>query len=325
MTALGGVPDVVALDLGGTQLRTAVFSGSVLLERWSVPTPRGAAAVVNEMVHQIERAQKLADGQLRAIGISALGPVNPATGAIRDAPNIGVFDAFPLRQQLQERIALPIGIVNDANAATIGEWQLGSGRGTRDFCYVTISTGIGCGIIAGGQLITGHRGAATEFGRIQVRAPGHGVSRSLEHYASGTAIAAHATELLRTTSSPRLTAAAANHPVTARLVAELAAAGDPICLQLMHDAGTMVGEAVANLVRMLDPEVIAIGGGVSQAGEPLWCPLTRALNGSLARDGYPIPRIVHAELSDDAGLHGAAITARKAAIGTTADAGEPAT
>ncbi|MFF2032195.1 ROK family protein [Arthrobacter sp. NPDC058192] len=321
---MGEVPDVVSLDMGGTQLRTVVFSGSVQLERWSVPTPRGAAAVVNEMVHQIERAQKLADGQLQAVGISALGPVDPLTGTIRDAPNIGVFDAFPLHQLLQERIALPIKIVNDANAATIGEWQLGSGRGTRDFCYVTISTGIGCGIISGGHLITGHRGAATEFGRIHVRAPGHGVSRSLEDHASGTAIAAHATELLRTTSSPRLTAAATDHPITARLVAELAAAGDPICMQLMYDAGTMVGEAVANLVRMLDPEMIAIGGGVSRAGEPLWGPLIRALGGSLARDGYPLPRIVHAELSDDAGLHGAAITARKAIVRTTPGASEPA-
>lgn len=160
MTATEEVPDVLAMDLGGTQLRTAIFSGSGQLERWSVPTPKGAAAVINEMVHHIDRAQKLAKGHLRAVGISALGPVDPVTGAIRDAPNIGVFDPFPLRQLLQERVALPIEIINDANAATISEWHLGSGRGTRDFCYVTISTGIGCGIIAGGQLITGRHGAA---------------------------------------------------------------------------------------------------------------------------------------------------------------------
>lgn len=312
MTPTGEVLEIVAMDLGGTQLRTAVFSGSVQLERWSVPTPKGAAAVVDEMVHQIELAQKLADGHLRAVGISALGPVDPGTGAIRDAPNIGVLDAFPLRQLLQERIALPIEIINDANAATLGEWHQGSGRGTQDFCYVTVSTGIGCGIIAGGHLITGHRGAATEFGRIHVRAPGDNASRRLEDYASGTAIAAHASQLLGTTASRRLTAAAAGRPVTARLVGELAAAGDPMCLNLMRDAGTMVGEAIANLVRMLDPELIAIGGGVSRAGEAFWGPLTLGLGDSLTRGGNPVPRVLHAELSDDAGLHGAAIAARKA-------------
>ncbi|MFF2300097.1 ROK family protein [Arthrobacter sp. NPDC058127] len=320
VTVTEEIPEVLAMDLGGTQLRTAIFSQSAQLERWSVPTPKGAAAVVDEMVRQIERARKLTHGHLQAIGVSALGPVDPVTGAIRDAPNIGVYNPFPLRQLLAERTALPIEVVNDANAATIGEWQLGAGRGTRDFCFVTISTGIGCGIIAGGHLITGHHGAAGEFGRIIVRAPGEIAPRTLEDYASGTAIAAHATELLGITASPRLNEAASNHPVTARLVGELAAAGDPACINLMRDAGTRVGIAIANLVRVLDPEVIAIGGGVSRAGDSLWEPLLQALSDSLSRDGYPIPRVVHAELSDDAGLHGAAIAARK----TVAGANEPA-
>ncbi|MGN7150790.1 ROK family protein [Arthrobacter sp. SAFR-179] len=322
MTITEEVPEVLAMDLGGTQLRTAIFSESAQLERWSVPTPKGAAAVVDEMVRHIERAQKLTFGHLQAVGISALGPVDPVTGAIRDAPNIGVYDPFPLRRMLQDRVSLPIEVINDANAATISEWQLGAGRGTRDFCYVTISTGIGCGIIAGGHLITGHHGAAGEFGRIIVRAPGEIASRTLEDYASGTAIAAHATELLGTTASPRLTHAAATQPITARLVAELAAEGDPACINLMREAGTRVGVAIGNLVRVLDPEVIAIGGGVARAGDTLWAPLMKALADSLARDGYPIPRVVHAELSDDAGLHGAAIAARKASA--TAGARNPA-
>ncbi|MBX7445951.1 MULTISPECIES: ROK family protein [unclassified Arthrobacter] len=321
MTIDVDVPEVLAMDLGGTQLRTAIFSETAQLERWSVPTPKGAAAVVDEMVLHIERARKLTSGHLRAVGISALGPVDPVTGAIRDAPNIGVYDTFPLRQMLQERVALPIEIINDANAATISEWQLGSGRGTRDFCYVTISTGIGCGIIAGGQLITGHHGAAGEFGRIIVRAPGELEARTLEDYASGTAIAGHAAELLETTAAPRLKEAAQTHKITAKLVGELAAQGDPACITLMREAGTRVGVAIGNLVRVLDPELIAIGGGVARAGDTLWNPLMEALSNTLSRDGYPIPRVVHAELSDDAGLYGAAIAARKllnATAGATA-------
>ncbi|NQD90463.1 ROK family protein [Paenarthrobacter sp. CM16] len=312
MTAKGEAPDVLAMDLGGTQLRTAIFDGSRQVERWSVPTPRGVAAVVEEMIRSIHHAQDVAGGRIRAVGVSALGPVDPVKGSIRDAPNIGVFDSFPLRQLLQERVDLPIEIINDANAATVSEWELGAGRGTQDFCYVTISTGIGCGIIAGGRLLTGRHGAAGEFGRITVRAPGERTARSLEDLASGTAIAGQANHLLGSTVSPGLAAAARTQPVSARLVGELAAAGDPNCLKIMSDAATRVGEAIANLVRVLDPEVIAIGGGVSRAGEPLWSPLTKSLSDSLAKGGHPVPRIVHAELSDDAGLYGAAITAKAA-------------
>ena len=197
---------------------------------------------------------------------------------------------------------LPVHVHNDANAATIAEWQLGAGRGTRNFCYVIVSTGMGCGIISNGQLVTG-RAYAGELGRTRI-ASTDGSTAQLEQISSGTAIAARA---LIAAGTPTSLATIDPTNITAGTVAAAAAAGDHVARSIFTTAATTLGIQLANLTRLIDPETIALGGGVTLAGDIFWDPLRATIEESLAQDSIPLPRLVEAELHSDAGLHGAAI------------------
>ena len=169
------------------------------------------------------------------MGVSALGPVDPHTGIILNAPTLPGFENVPLGPRLRQALRLPVHVYNDANAAAIAEWRLGAGRGTRDFCYVTVSTGIGCGIISNGQLITGGAGYAGEFGRIRVPLAGGG-SAQLEQLSSGTAIATQARALVAS-GQPTTLADVAPQDLTAGAVAAAARGGDEAALGLFDQRG----------------------------------------------------------------------------------------
>ena len=163
-----------------------------MLTRRAVATPRtgGPDEVIAAVLDQIREATAQHRATVVAVGVSALGPVDPHTGIIRSAPTLPGFDNVPLGQRLHDALQLPVHVHNDANAATIAEWKLGAGRGTRHFCYVTVSTGMGCGIISNGQLVTG-RAYAGELGRTRIPST-DGSTAQLEQISSGTAIAARA-------------------------------------------------------------------------------------------------------------------------------------
>ena len=180
----------VVVDLGGTQTRTAIFDPTgQMLTRRAVATPRtaGPDEVIAALLDQIREATAQHRATVVAVGVSALGPVDPHTGIIHSAPTLPGFDNVPLGPRLHDALQLPVHVHNDA---TIAEWQLGAGRGTRNFCYVTVSTGMGCGIISNGQLVTG-RAYAGELGRTRIPST-DGSTAQLEQISSGTAIAARA-------------------------------------------------------------------------------------------------------------------------------------
>jgi glucokinase len=297
----------VVVDLGGTQTRTAVFDvGGQMLMRRSIATPRtGPSEVVAAVLDEIRSAMAQQAAPVIAIGVSALGPVDPSAGLIRSAPTLPGFDNVPIGPRLRDALTLPVHVHNDANAAAIAEWQLGAGRGTRDFCYVTVSTGVGCGIISNRELVTGRAGNAGELGRIRIAAA-NGTTVQLEEISSGTAIAERARTLI---DSGAATCLASNDPtdITAGTVAAAASAGDRIARDIYTTAATTLGVQLANLTRLVEPEIIALGGGVTLAGDVFWRPLQAALDESLDHDAIPAPRLVAAKLRGDAGLHGAAI------------------
>ena len=207
-------------------------------------------------------------------------------------------------QRLRDALQLPVHVHNDANAATIAEWKLGAGRGTRHFCYVTVSTGMGCGIISNGQLVTG-RAYAGELGRTRIPST-DGSTAQLEQISSGTAIAARARALIAAGTDTSL-ATVGRTDITAGTVAAAAAAGDHVARSIFTTAAATLGIQLANLTRLVDPETVALGGGVTLAGDIFWGPLRATIGESLAQDSIPLPRLVEAELRGDAGLHGAAI------------------
>lgn len=300
---------VVVVDLGGTQIRTAIFdSAGAMLSRRSVPTPRlaGQAEVIGTVITQIRQSLAEHDHPVRSVAISALGPVDPGAGVIRSAPTLHDFDNVPLAEQLEYALHLPVQVYNDANAAAVAEWRLGAGRGTQNFCYVTVSTGIGCGTIANGQLLAGHSGYAGELGRLRVPGP-HGNLVKLEEISSGTAIAATARDALRGPVTSSLRSLPDPERISAADVSAAARADDPLAQQILHTAADTLGTQLANLIRITDPEVVAIGGGVTLAGDHFWTPLRNAVAASLAHDAIPMPRLCGNDLHADAGLHGAVL------------------
>lgn len=305
-TAETGDDVLVVVDLGGTQLRTAAFTrAGTMLARHSVPTPRngGQDLIIATVVEEIRGAATAVARPLSTVGVSALGPVDPATGVVRTAPTLRDFDNVPLGPSLQDALGVPVHVFNDANAAAVAEWRLGAGRGTHNFCYVTVSTGIGCGIISNDRLVTGHTGHAGELGRVTVPTAAGPVR--LEDISSGTAIAATARAALETEVETSLRGLPHPDTITAADVAAAANTGDPLAQQIYTAASESLGIQLANLTRIIDPEAIAIGGGVTLAGDAFWSPLRATVAAALLQDSIPPPRILAAGLQGDVGLHGA--------------------
>jgi glucokinase len=244
--------------------------------------------------------------------------VDAARSTVVFAPNLAWRDE-PLRADLEKRTGLPVVVENDANAAAWGEFRHGAGRDVDDMVLLTVGTGLGGGIVVGGQLLRGHSGFAAELGHIRVVPDGHrcgcGNRGCWEQYASGRALVREARELASTDS-----------PMAARLlelaggkaknlqgphVTRAAEEGDPAAVELLADVGTWLGEGIASVVAALDPALIVVGGGVSEAGDLFMEPARTAFRRQLTARGHrPEPQIVPALLGNDAGIIGAADLSR---------------
>jgi glucokinase len=315
----------LAIDLGGTRLRVAVVdaTGTVLASR-RIPTPaaEGPDAVVDAMRAELVRLCDAPGGSplgpCAGIGIAAPGPLDPATGVVYEIPNLPGWQGFPLVERLAAATGLAVWAHNDANLAGLAEARRGAGRGYDPLIYLTVSTGVGGGVIVGGEMLTGRHGLAGELGHVIVRAGGPvcalGHPGCLEALASGTAIARRAGALIEQHTGAGQASAIPSHldpgaPITAEVVARAAAAGDPLALGVYHDAGEALGLAIGSFINIFDPARIVIGGGVSRSWQLLEAPMWAAVRQvAMVWDIRPID-ILPAALGDDAGLVGAGIYA----------------
>ncbi|MEW6567836.1 MAG: ROK family protein [Chloroflexota bacterium] len=308
--------DLIAVDLGGTSIRVARFSadGPPPLAQVKTPTQasEGPEAVVRRIIQTIERILPAGATDLR-IGVGAPGPLDPRRGIILEAPNLPGWTNFPLRDMLQQHFGLPVAVGNDANLAALGEWRFGAGRGTQDLLYLTISTGIGGGVITDGRLLIGANGLAAELGHMTVDPNGPlcgcGLRGHLEAVASGPAIARRARELIESGRPSTLTAQIEpDGGLTAEAVGEAARLGDPLAREVLAEAGEAIGRHLASLVHAFNPEIIVLGGGVTHVGPLLFEPIERALRAGVLHPAYlQSLRLVPAALGDDAGLIGAMV------------------
>jgi glucokinase len=242
------------------------------------------------------------------VAMGVPGPADPRAGLVYAAPNLHGWEGLEAGPLLSDLLGCPVAIQNDANLAGYAEWAAGAGQGTRDFVFLTVSTGVGGALIVDGELFVGAAGTAGEFGHVPASldgpACGQGHPGCLEGIASGTAIALRARAALAA-GEPSLLAATGDS-LDARDVQDAAEAGDALSRRLFDDAGRALGRAIGGLVNSLSPDVVAIGGGLIGAGELLFAPL-RAAVGEVA---FEVPlqrcRIVAAALGTDAGLVGAA-------------------
>jgi len=308
-------PSAGVIDLGGTKIYSAVVGadGSVRGEDLR-PTyaAAGQAAVIDAMMESLQAAAsdaKLELGRLCGVGVAAPGPVNAARGNLTNPPNLPGWGDVPLGTILSGRLSLPVVIENDANAAAMGEYLEGAGQGARALIFVTVSTGIGGGIVLDGDLYRGPDGTAGELGHMIVQPGGPrcgcGSQGCLEAVASGTALARDGQAAIDSGGAPvlaRLTAREGGE-ASAELVAQAASLGDAAAAALLTRAGEMLGIGLGNLVNLLNPDVIAIGGGVAKIGSPLLGPA----EATMRKVAFPLPgarvRLRPAELQYPA-LHG---------------------
>lgn len=297
------MPVCIGIDLGGTELRAAaVDEAATVLRHAQVPTAAaaGPAAVLAQIAQLVEEVSTgLAP---LGIGIGSPGPLDVERGLVLHAPMLRGWREVPLARLVGDRTGLPTRLENDANAAALAEWRLGAGRGLRHMVYVTVSTGIGGGIIADGRLLHGDRSLAGEIGhmvvteqRVACACGGFGCWEAL---ASGSALG-------RRAQAAGMTAEGA---VTARQVAERAAAGDPLASRLMAEEARYLGLGFANLLHLYAPEMIVVGGGLSSCLPLMAAEIARTI-GERAMPAYRAVPIRAAALGARAGVIGAALLA----------------
>ena len=297
----------LGIDIGGTQLRTALIDRrGVVLNRERHPTP---AADPDRLLDALERVLRRLPTSL-PVGIGIAGLVTPS-GAVRYGPNIGVRE-LPLAAELRARTGHHVVVANDASVAAFGEQRVGAGAGAEDVLLVTIGTGVGGGVVLGGQLVLGANGFAGEIGHVLVARDGRrcpcGNRGCIEAYASGSAIGAIAQERLAEGASSVLQDA---EGLAGPDVSRAAAAGDELAQSVLADAGGWLGVALASLVNVLDPQLVLIGGGAAEAVAPWLLPAAEHTMHELmlgAAHRTP-PTLALAALGDDAGVVGAALLA----------------
>lgn len=312
------LPLVLAVDLGGTQIRTAVLRGKTLYSRVGLltgenPTPeRIIPRVYDALQEAIDKAGPGGE-PIAGIGIAAPGPLDHKTGVIYTPPNLPSWRGVPLRDMMMQRFGLPVFVENDAHAAGLGEYLFGAGRGCSDMVYLTLSTGIGGGIINNGRIVEGASGTAGELGHMTVDWRGErcncGNTGCLEAIASGIAIARQAKEALASGRGADLLAfLQAQQPevdVSARTVAAAALAGVATAQAIIERAAEAIGVGLVNIIHTINPEVIVLGGGLTQMGPLLLEPALRIVNERAMSVPRAAARIELAELGANTGLIGA--------------------
>ncbi|NOZ29469.1 MAG: ROK family protein [Chloroflexi bacterium] len=305
----------LTVDLGGTQIRAALCDAEGHIHRrvhdLTRPT-EGRDAVIGRIQGAISQA--LGDtprDQVQGIGIAAPGPLDPKQGVIIFAPNLHDWHNVPLRQIIQEHFGIPTHLGNDANLAALAEHRFGAGRGVHNLIYITVSTGIGGGIICDDRLLLGERGFAAEIGHHTIDADGMrcncGNVGCLETLSSGPAIARMAREaiehgqesLLREMSGDDL------DQITGKMVHEAALQGDSLAVHVLHRAGHYLGVGIVNLLHLFNPAMIIIGGSVAKAGDFLFDPMWETIRDRSHPIYWENLRIVPPQLGDDVGLLGA--------------------
>lgn len=307
----------VGVDIGGTKIATGLVSeDGKILDSASEPTPDDATKIPAIVADLVERL--VGDEQAAGIGIGAAGFVGEDRSTVRFAPNID-WREEPLGENVRALVDLPVVVENDANAAAWGEFRFGAGEDTDDLLLVTIGTGIGGGIVHRGQLFRGGFGVAAEIGHMRVVPNGIlcgcGQHGCFEQYASGSALVRDARERVANGDDAAAAIAALADGdlsrITGPAITKLAQEGDPLSVELISEVGRWIGEGVAVLATILDPSVIAIGGGVGAAGDLLLHPLVDAFETHLpARAHRPEAAVRLAALGNEAGIIGAADLAR---------------
>ena len=321
----------IGVDVGGTKVAAGVVdAGGRTIARLKRSTPAASPAqteqAIADVVTELLATPALTGREAVPIGLGAAGFVDAARATMLFAPNLAWRDE-PLKQRVEERIGREVVVENDANASAWAEARFGAARGYSDVMLVAVGTGIGAGIIIGGELYRGRWGIGGEPGHVRVvpdgRLCGCGNRGCWEQYCSGSALVAEAREFARRTpeGAIRLLQHGGGTPegISGPEITQAATEGDPAALRCFQTVGGWLGQGLADLAAILDPACFVIGGGVSEAGELLLDPARAAFERALTGRGQrPFAEIRASQLGPDAGVVGAADLARQAALAASA-------
>jgi glucokinase len=321
---------VVGIDVGGTNLRVALGdeTGEVVDKRHRDTHPAARAEegieALAEMMGELARDHGLEMDDVGSAGVGVPGPTDPAKGILFDPPHLPGWHNAPVASLLEAATGVPTHLENDAHLAAYGEFHKGAGRGSRHLVFVTISTGIGAGIVIDRKLYSGAGGSAGEVGHVVIDPGGPvcscGRRGHLEALASGTSMARIAGERIAAGEASALSQLGS---ITAKDLGLAAAEGDALALSVLADAGRLLGLSLGGLLNILDPEVLVLGGGVIQIGPPLLDSLYAAIKEQAFETTYSHVRIAIAGLGQDAGLVGALEWARDHLPGGREGTGPP--
>ncbi len=307
-------PYVIGIDMGGTNTVFGIVDarGNVVVSS-SIKT--GAHNDINLYLNDLELGLNMIIEQvggkekIKGIGIGAPNG-NYFSGAIEFAPNLPWKGKIPLAEMIQERMDIPVALTNDANAAAIGEMTYGAARGMKDFIVITLGTGVGSGIVVGGQLVYGHDGFAGELGHMIVRRNGRmcgcGRQGCLEAYTSATGVARTAREYLSIRSEESKLRELDVASITSKDVFDAAMEGDALALEIFESTGALLGEAFADFITFSSPEAIILFGGLTKAGDLLMNPIKHHMDRNLLNIYQGKTQLLFSQLKEsDAAVLGA--------------------
>jgi len=314
-------PPVLAIDLGGTKIFAAIISNKgqiIAKERCLTLADEGPQAVINRILSAIDHLlsqRNINLSPLGSISIAAAGAIDFEKGLITSSPHLPGWHDVPLRDIVKGKYKVNTFLMNDADAAALGEHHFGAGQGVNNLILLTVGTGIGGGIIINGKLYSGVSGSAGEIGHTTIDVNGPrcscGNTGCLEALVSGTAVAKEAIKRIRQGERSFLTESVGGkiEDITAEEVLTAARDGDSLASEVILKAATYLGIGLANVVNIFNPEMIIIGGGMAKMGDLLLNPAKQVVRERAYQLSAQAVQIVPAQLGDDAGVLGAAVFA----------------
>lgn len=308
---------IIGLDIGGTKISCVIGTrGGQILNRATIPTEveRGPGPAIKkaiEKIHEILKSSGAELNEVEGMGIGAPGPLDPNSGTIFATPNMPAWNGVCLKEIFGKEFEVPIAVDNDANAAALGEKVFGAGKEVNGLFYFTVSTGIGGGLIIDGKIYHGASFDAAEVGHMTILPDGPkcgcGKQGCLEALASGTAIARRAKEKVKDNPGSLILKLVGGdlNLINASVVREAAAKGDILAKEIWEEAGRYLGIGVANVLNLINPQMVIIGGGVAKAGELLFRPMRESAAREAFGRTFESCKIVPSELGDMVGDLGA--------------------
>lgn len=309
---------LAGIDIGGTKIAMALatLSGDIIANRYMPTRPElGPNAIFENIAAALHELAGENDSAVVAIGVGSPAPIDVSNGLIMSPSNLRDWDRFPIVDLLGERFSVPVRLENDANAAALAEYLYGAGRGYENLFYVTISTGIGGGIIINGEIYDGICTAAGEIGHTIVQPDGVrcncGSRGCLETICAGVHIARRTKELLATGKSSVIIEMVPDiDQITAKTVVEAVRRNDPLAVGVWEETCRYLAIGLGNAVTLLAPEIVVIGGGIAAAGELLFEPIRRLIPEYVSMIPADRINIAPAALGTESGFRGAVAIAQ---------------